>query len=98
MEQIYGRTLPGAPDNDDDRTVAEPQVTGKHREYLESRVAEWLVSVPEGGYEEGQRKLDMEQSKDWIKTAKTLRRVAVNEEIKRAGSRVGKRFYPEGFW
>lgn len=98
VERIYGRSLPDAPDNEDDMTVAEPQMKGKQREVLESRVSEWVSYVPETGFDEGQRRLTEQEMQEWMETARTLKRVALNEEIKEAGSWVGDRFFPQGFW
>ena len=97
-ERIYGRSLPDAPDNEDDMTVTDPQMRGKQREVLESRVSEWLESVAESDFDEGQRRLSEEGMQEWMETARTLKRVAVNEEMKEAGSWVGDRFFPDNFW
>lgn len=97
-EQILGKIATEEPDNEDDISVAEFQIKGKQRKRLDDRIYEWLEGVPESGFSKGQRKLNVEETKDWLEMGKKLRRVKVNDEAKSAGSWVGGKFFPDGFW
>ncbi|KAG7006992.1 hypothetical protein G7Y79_00012g033280 [Physcia stellaris] len=97
-EQILGQFATQKPNIEDDLSVAEFQVKGIQRRWLDDRIYEWLRDVPESGFDEGQRKLSEEETKDWLLTGKKLKRVKVNDEAQPAGSWVNGKFYPVGFW
>lgn len=97
-EEILGKFATEEPDNGDDISVTEFQIKGKQRKWLDNRIYEWLGDVPEGGFDEGQRKLSVEETKDWLQMGKKLKRVKVNDEAQSAGSWVNGKFYPVGFW
>ena len=96
-EKILGVAME-EPDNEDDISIAEFQIKGKRREWLDDRIYEWLADVPESGFDEGQRKLSVKETKDWLRMGKKLKSVKLSEEAKSAGSWVGDKFYPAGFW
>ena len=98
MDKLVGRSVLDKAGNKHDVRVAEPQIEVKQRERLKSLVETWQEGVPETGFDEGQRRLSTEEKKEWRRMAKKLKSIAVNEEVKTAGSWVGNRFFPEGFW
>lgn len=98
MKRVIGRRTSDILDNEYDNSVAKLEIEGAPRKRLDDRIQSWLNTVPEAGFFDGQRKLSDQETREWLETAKRLKQVKLNEEIKAAGSWVGDKFYPDGFW